>query len=793
MFKVFTLVALLFSFTMSTAQSDDNIYHRKPNFKQLVNEGNTTESFTGFSGTGANIDVIFHRVFWRINPDSTKYIRGNVVFGFKTIALNVTSITFDLNSVLTVDSITFRGTRFTTTPAISRSGHIVTFNLGTTIASIGSIDSFRVFYRGVPPGVSGFAQGYQIGTTSAAMGSQNYVNTLSESFEDRDWWPCKADMQDKIDSMDIRVSVPWTGADTFWVATNGKLIDSAISGGNRTFTFKTRYPIASYLVSVCVARFKRYYRNITLTSGTTVPVVYNILRGRTVSSSPTEAAIVSAMDVQNQVLIKFSEKLGDYPFWREKHGFYEGLQGAGGMEHQTFSAMATGSVSSASTLAHELMHQWFGDKATFSTWADLWLAEGMGMYSRVLAGELVPATGLNPVTGLASIRATAKALTTTPVQLTAFNNSNVIWTTANDEAVYQKGAMVHSMLRLLSGDNLYFLALRNYLDSANGSGYKSANTDSLRVNFQRVLNRSMVDFFDDWVIKTGNSSTRVNWNTPTTNVLALQIANQTKIPGASPVAHYSNVFGLRLQASGFDTTITVFNPSPDSLAWAGNGIGPMAYSILYIPLRFTPTTVTFDSLKTLTGGSTFKLTTLDLSILDFVVKQNGNVHDALFTLDNNTINSAIILERSKDGVRFIELGTMSLQQNNNQNTKQYYLKDANPLVGANYYRVKYKYVDGSYKYSKTIKLITTTTKDNFSLVNNPVKGNIQLKINNNALLNQPAVVSIYDASGKLVSQLTTKISNQITEIETTGLAKGGYILNVSVNNSLVQSIKCIIN
>nr|MBP6432440.1 hypothetical protein [Ferruginibacter sp.] len=764
MLKAYTIIFLVFLSFSSLAQAVvDNPYHKKPNTKFLNDENSPSENFTGFSGTGDNIDVIFHRVFWRINPDSlsgatsVKYIRGNVVFGFKTIVNNVSAITFDLRSVLVIDSITFRGTKYSTTPAITRSGNIVTFNLGTTIASVGSIDSFRVYYKGTPPQPAGFAQGYQLDTTTVALGSQRYINTLSESYEDRDWWPCKADMQDKIDSMDITVSVPWTGADTFWVATNGVLIDSAINAGNRTFKFKTRYPIPSYLVSVCVARFNRFYRNVTLTSGNTVPVTYNILRGRSAAAQNT---VVSNWDIHNQTLIKFSEKLGDYPFRREKHGFYEGLEGASGMEHQTFSAIATGSVNSHATLAHELMHQWFGDKVTFATWADLWLAEGMGMYSSVLAGELVPATGLNPVTNLASIRSTAKALTTKPVRLTSFSNSNVIWTTANDQAVYQKGAMVHSMLRLLSGDSLYFQALRNYLDSANGSGYKSANTDSLRVNFERVLGRSLTDFFDDWVIKTGSSSTVVNWNTPTTNVLALQIASQTKYPLSSPVTHYSNVFGLRLQAPGFDTTIAIFNPALDSLALVGNSIGSMAYNTLYIPLSFTPTTVTFDSTKTLTGGSTFKLTTLDLNTLDFNVRKNGLVNDAVFILDNNSINSNIILERSGNALNFIELATMQLNVNNSKNNKEYYYRDVTPLNGDNYYRVKYKHVDGNYKYSNIIKINSpaSTAKDYFGVVNNPVKEVLQLKVAQTTLQNQKISLSVVDATGKLVSKLNTVIN-----------------------------------
>src|SRR6185503_3199963 len=94
------------------------------------------------------------------------------------------------------------------------------------------------------------------------------------------------------------------------------------------------------------------------------------------------------------------------------HGFYDGLLGAGGMEHQTMSGIATGSLTSLRTLAHELMHQWFGDNVTFGGWNDLWLAEGFARYSEPLAGELDPTLLLNPFTIRNTIKSAALGLST---------------------------------------------------------------------------------------------------------------------------------------------------------------------------------------------------------------------------------------------------------------------------------------------------------------------------------------------------------------------------------------------
>ena len=76
-------------------------------------------------------------------------------------------------------------------------------------------------------------------------------------------------MQDKADSLDINVTVP----NTYWVAANGKLVDSAINGANRTFKYKHRYPIATYLVSLGIAKYNRQHRGTVNIAGKDVPVM----------------------------------------------------------------------------------------------------------------------------------------------------------------------------------------------------------------------------------------------------------------------------------------------------------------------------------------------------------------------------------------------------------------------------------------------------------------------------------------------------------------------------------------
>ncbi len=568
-----------------------------------------TES-TGFSGTGANIDVLYHKVYWRINPDSTvKYIKGSVQTNFKTIQANVSTISFDLRSGLTIDSVTFRNAKL---PAgnISHTSNVVTISLGTTLSN-NFIDSLTIFYQGTPPAVSGAAQGYQRSTNS---GAGNYITTLSESYEDRDWWPCKADMQDKIDSMDITVNVPWgspAAADTFWVACNGKLIDSAISGSNRSFVFKNRYPMASYLVFVSVARYNRFHNSVNV-SGTDIPVVYNLFRGKTAA---TYTNIVNAMDRMNPVLQAFSTKFGDYPFKNEKHGFYEGLLGASGMEHQTMSGMNTGALTSTTTLSHELAHQWFGDNVTFSTWNDLWLAEGFANYGEALAAELVPSLGLNPFSIRNSIKSSALSSSVTAwIPDGNIATSNLIWNSGYGGAVYSRGAMIVSMLRAIAGDAKFYQALSSYQTALAG---KAATGNMLKDHFNTALGIDITPFFNDYVGGSGNGATAIggkgnpvntiNWNSPVPNRLLVQVGSQAQNNGAN-VAYFRGPVALHIKGSlaAQDTTIYFFDWGGGNLSYAGNGLSaPVAGNKLGYNLSFTPVTVVYDdSARTMSTGTT---------------------------------------------------------------------------------------------------------------------------------------------------------------------------------------------
>ena len=793
----FFLLLLVSSFLFADANlkaQGGNYHHALRGGAATRNGASTTSASstlsTGHSGTGSNIDVIYHKIFWRLNPDSinpstsasVKAIGGYVQFNFKTVMDTVNKISFDLNAVMGIDSVLYHNAKLDMATRVKRVGNVTTITLTDTIA-INHIDSFRVYYGGTPPGVVGQAEGFQSNRTMktpiVSPPGGSFIYTLSESYEDRDWWPCKADMKDKIDSMDIIVSVPWSGPDTFWVATNGKLIDSSIAGNSRTFTFRERYPIASYLVSLGVSRYKRYYRPAVNISGTNVPVVYNLFSGKTAG---TYNSILTALDFSMQELSAFSNFYGDYAFKNEKHGYYEFGWG-GGMEHQGFSAMGSSTLTDASVIAHELTHQWFGDKVTFATWNHLWLAEGFANYGEVLAAELIPGLGQDPVALRAGIKASAIATAqdTASVYIpdSYITNSDRIWSFAYGNTVYNRGCMVVSMLRTLVGDVIFKQACKNYLTN---SAYGAAITDSLKNNFNALVTTDLTPFFTSWVMGKGHPVCPINWNTPAANKFAVSPGTQTQTQGAS---FFPTPIVLRLTAAGGkDTSIVIYDMGGGALAKAGNGIGPTTANVLNYTLSFTPTYVSFDtlSLSMAVKGAITKVGTLDLQIVDFSARNSGLYNEVFATLDDNTINAPMQLEKSGNGTSFTAVGNMDLQPALGT-LKNYYFKDVNPYDNITYYRVKYRSSNGEFIYSRTVK-VATGTKGLFSILNNPAKGTVNIKTAAAGAASYQ--VSIFDASGKIMTTGTIKPVNSIITININDFTKGIYLLKISDSGEVVS-------
>ncbi len=732
-----------------------------------------TGATSGYSGTGSNINVVYQRCNWTINPDaSTKTISGVVTVKFLTMQNFVSSITLDLNKASFENSnlvVKYHGNTVSKSfPSTGTNLNILTIVLPLSLP-INTIDSIEITYSGIPPAVNGQAEGYQKKVDGVG---NNYVYTLSESFEDRDWWPCKADMQDRIDSMDINVTVP----DGFRVATNGKFIDSsAMAGSMRTFKYKLKYSIPSYLVALGIAKYKIYDRGFVNINGTNVPVWYFLFPGKT---SATYTSILNALDHSKSELVAFSNVWGDYPFKNEKHGYYEFGWG-GGMEHQSFSAMGASALQSWGTIAHELGHQWFGDKVTFATWNHLWLAEGFARYSEILAAELVPGLNQSALNTRTGIRNTARSTTYRSygayVPNAQIASSNALWSSQYGTTVYERGAMVVSSLRALLGDEKFFLACRNYLNDPDLQ-YGSATTEDLNAHFSAVAGCDLSEFFNDWVYGSGYPTYSLQYGyNATTKRLNIKVTSQTRTATTNP--YMSTPVVLRVANATRDTTIVIYDIDGNQLAYAGNGVNRVVDGgVIGFNVSFTPTSITYDpSLLTMASGTVAALASLPVDIISFTATKISSHNKLSLRLSDASTFSNVLLEKSADGQSFYFCGLMNLSSS--PHIKTFEGIDKNVVDITTYYRVKITDIDGTIRYSQTIRVTNEYASEDIAIVPTVAKSTIKVVVpvkEGNSYYS----LHIIATNGSVVKSINLVKSGSALPINVSGLHNGVYWLKV---------------
>jgi aminopeptidase N len=377
---------------------------------------------------------------------------------------------------LQVDSIKNQGLHL----SYQHQDHVLTVSLKDPI-DMGAADSLTIWYQGVPS-QSGFGSFGQ-GTHSDGPA----IWTLSEPYGARDWWPCKQSLNDKIDSIDIYVTTP-IGIS---VASNGVLMDSLPLPNDKVrYYWKHRYPIPAYLIAIGVTNYQKFSDYVIMGNGDSLEILNYVYPDRFAQAQSSLQATVDIMDI-------FNELFTDYPFAKEKYGHAQFGWG-GGMEHQTMSFMGGFSVD---LQAHELAHQWFGDKVTCGSWQDIWLNEGFATYSVGLIYEATSVDQFWP----AWKNILNNSITSQPGGSVFVNDTSQVGRIFDGRLSYSKGAFLLHMIRWTIGDEAFFTAIRNYINDPD-LAFRYARTNDLKDAFETASNMDLTEFFDDWFYGEGYPS-----------------------------------------------------------------------------------------------------------------------------------------------------------------------------------------------------------------------------------------------------------------------------------------------
>ena len=222
--------------------------------------------------------------------------------------------------------------------------------------------SVRVRYDGKPTlfGESGLGSGGWFANSGAAIAA-------GEPHSATAWYPANDTPADKATfALTARVPDGWS------VVSNG--IDEAptSSGGWTTFRWRLRDPVATYLTTVAVGRWR-------------------LVRSRLADGTPVVNAYAPSADRSQEhgerlpeILQFLSGKFGPYPF-EAAGGIFLGTGLGFALELQTRPVYPP--VGGPEIIVHELAHQWFGNSVTVRRWADICLNECLASYAQWLWRE----------------------------------------------------------------------------------------------------------------------------------------------------------------------------------------------------------------------------------------------------------------------------------------------------------------------------------------------------------------------------------------------------------------------
>jgi aminopeptidase N len=477
-------------------------------------------------------DVTYYKLNLRLSV-SPNNLGGSVTMVAKALVNGLSFITLDLMNTMTVDSVTSGGVRITN---VMQQPSLVSIALDRAY-SPGEFFTVVVSYHGVP-GSSGFGSfAFQSTTTGSP-----WIWSLSEPYGAKDWWPSKDTPGDKADSLDV-----WITCDSsFKVGSEGLLVATINNNdGTKTYKWKHRYPIATYLVSMAVAQYAETSGWFKYSAQDSMLVLDYALPQSLTSASNSMVQTLSMLQI-------YSNLFGLYPFFKEKYGHSQFGWG-GGMEHQTMTSLYS---FDESLIAHEMAHQWFGDMITMRSWPHIWLNEGFATYCVALYREKQYGTAaywdevLNHIyPGIVNPSQGGSVYV---------QDTSTVGQVFNTVLVYHKGGAALHMLRHVLGDSVFFRAMKQYAGDPRFR-FSTASTEDFQSVCESVSGKSLGYFFSEWIYGERYPTYRYEWGSAPNGTSYSVRVSLSQTTGTSNPAYFQMPVDLEFTGTGMDTTIVVMN------------------------------------------------------------------------------------------------------------------------------------------------------------------------------------------------------------------------------------------
>lgn len=293
------------------------------------------------------------------------------------------------------------------------------------------------------------------------------------------WFPCN-DRPDNKATFSIALSVP----PGYTVAASGEPQGTRRSGNAVTWSFEQEVPMATYLATVQIGRYREHEH-----AGAPVPV-------RTLAPARIPAAeLEPGFGRQPAMLGFFAGLFGEYPFASYTAVITQDELEIP-LESQGLSTFGSNLVDtdweSMRLIAHELSHQWFGNSVTLARWQDIWLHEGFACYCEWLWAE---ESGVSTVQAEAERHHELLARLPQDDLLLADPGPALMF----DDRVYKRGALAVHALRLHLGDAAFFAGVADWLRGHRGG---SVTTEAFLEHMGRGAGEDLRGVLGPWLFET---------------------------------------------------------------------------------------------------------------------------------------------------------------------------------------------------------------------------------------------------------------------------------------------------
>lgn len=475
-----------------------------------------------------NYDIKFYHLNLNIS-DSSTYLAGSASIIFTATVPMLEQVWFDCSDLLQVDSVTATGTAL----QFSHAGNKLFVDLNNPLDE-GNQLMVTIYYHGL-----GRNSGVSSGVYSQQVSAWNtrITYTLTEPFSALNFFPCKQVLTDKADSVYMFLS---TDAN-LKAGSNGLLTAEVPLPGNRVrYEWKSRIPIAYYLISYSVGNYLDYSFYVPLNNGTDSVLVQNYIYNDSSYLKQNQASI----DKTGDMIRLYSDLYGDYPFKSEKYGHCTAPFG-GGMEHQTMTTIVNFSFL---LVAHELAHQWFGDYVTCSTWQDIWINEGFASYSEYLSSQYLKSQDAADswMKGCHNYVKSASAGSVYVPEDDADDEDRIF----DYRLSYKKGAaLVHMIRQEIGNDSLFFATLTGFLQRYNNG---TASGTDFRLYLEEKTGIAFETFFNQWYFGQGYPICHIDWHHASDTLYISSL--QTTSYGTTP---FNMLIEFGVNVNGSDTLITL--------------------------------------------------------------------------------------------------------------------------------------------------------------------------------------------------------------------------------------------